>query len=402
MYSANHAEHTICIKRLFTLFVKDARRRVEKRMAPCYTGTMKIGIVGLPNVGKSTLFNALTKSKQADAANYPFCTIEPNVGVVTVPDARLAALAAVSKSKEIVPAIVEFVDIAGLVKGASAGEGLGNKFLSHIREVDAIVEVVRAFSSTDVIHVAGRIHPEDDAGIINVELALADMAVVERAKERITRDAKSQNAKDAEKAGGPLWKAHILERVHAALAAGGRAADVPLTDDERAILKELNLLTAKPLLYVINVDEYGAGGAKTQETFLGAPAIAICAQLEAELAELPHAEAAEYLKSVGKDESGLDRLIRASYTLLDLVTFFTSGEKDTHAWTVPRMNTAPQAAGVIHSDFEKAFIRAEVITADDFVAFGGEAGAREHGALRIEGKEYQVADGDVCHFRVGV
>lgn len=364
---------------------------------------MKVGIVGLPNVGKSTLFNALTKSKLAEAANYPFCTIEPNVGIVEVPDFRLKELARVSGAAKIIPAIIEFVDIAGLVKGASKGEGLGNQFLTHIREVDAIVEVVRLFNDNDVIHVAGRVNPEEDAEIINIELALADLSVVKKGIERAQKENKSQNSKDSDKVGGSKWKVSLFEKVTAALETGKRPDTLDLSEDEKFYLKELNLLTSKPLMYLLNTDEYNKDSIKNDpKTFLSAKCVSICAKLEAELADLGDDEAKEYLKSLGVEESGLDRFIRTAYETLGLITFFTSGEKETRAWTITRGAKGPEAAGVIHSDFEKAFIRAEVIDYKDFISLNGEAGARDNGKLRVEGKEYVMQDGDVCHFRVGV
>lgn len=361
---------------------------------------LNCGIVGLPNVGKSTIFSALTSVK-AEAANYPFCTIDPNVGVVLVPDARLEALAALVKSKQIIPATVEFVDIAGLVAGASQGEGLGNQFLAHIRETDAIAHVVRCFENDDVIHVAGRVNPRSDIETINTELALADLATVEKALQR---------AEKAAKAGGreALERKAALERVQAHLDSGAPLRTLALDASEREALRELFLLTSKPVLYVANVAEDGFGDNPLLDQVReiaqqeGAGVVPVCAAIEAELAELDDADKAEFLSDYGLTEPGLDRVIHAAYKLLGLETYFTAGPKEVRAWTVRAGSTAPQAAGVIHSDFERGFIRAEVIAYADYIAGGGEAGAREAGKWRLEGKEYIVQEGDVMHFRFNV
>lgn len=354
--------------------------------------SLQVGIVGLPNVGKSTMFKAVTK-KQIDCENYPFCTIEPNVGVVAVPDTRLDALAEVSKPEKILPTTIEFVDIAGLVAGASKGEGLGNKFLSHIREVDAIIEVVRAFENDDIIHVSGKIDPTDDVDTVNLELIYADLDVIEKRKDTVEKTFKAGKTRENEIVLSAVTKIHDL------LKDGKPARDAELTDDEAKAMKGMQLLTMKPLLYVVNVDEeqlkagYALPGIPKEEQ------IALCVKLEEELATLPEDEVQEYLTALGLEQTGLDKLIKASYALLGLLTYFTSGEKETRAWTVRKGAMAPQAAGVIHTDFEKGFIRAEVIHWKDFAELG-ESGARDRGKLRIEGKEYVVQDGDVCHFRV--
>lgn len=353
--------------------------------------SLSIGIVGLPNVGKSTLFNALT-SNNALAANYPFATIEPNVGIVPVPDARLDALAAIDHPAKIVPATVEFVDIAGLVAGASAGEGLGNQFLANIRETDAICEVVRYFTDSEVVHVAGVVDPQNDVGTIQTELVLADLSTVDKALVRLEKQARHQ--KEA------AFQLETARKVRAALDEGRRALSCELAADERAALADLHLLTMKPILYVANVDESQV--ASTPDEIDGTAPVPICARVEADLAELEPGDRALFLEELGLEESGLARLARAAYRLLGLHSFFTSGEKETRAWTIPIGAKAPQAAGVIHSDFERGFIKAETASFEDYVALGGEKGCREAGKLRQEGKEYVVADGDVMHFKFNV
>jgi GTP-binding protein YchF len=359
------------------------------------------GIVGLPNVGKSTLFNALTKAGIA-AENYPFCTIEPNVGIVEVPDPRLAALASIAQPERVVPATVQFVDIAGLVAGASRGEGLGNQFLANIRETDAIAHVVRCFKDENVVHVGGGVDPVADLETVNTELALADLASVDKQLAKYSKVARAGGDKDAQRL------VAVLEKISATLNEAKPARSAELSREERAVLKPLFLLTMKPTMYVANVAEHGftdnplltavEDAAKRE----GAPVVAICASLEAQIADLDPEEKQVFLADMGLAEPGLDRMIHAGYKLLGLDTFFTAGPKEVHAWTVPHASTAAQAAGAIHTDFERGFIRAEVISYADYVACGGEQGAKEAGKMRLEGREYSVKDGDVMYFRFNV
>lgn len=369
--------------------------------------SLKAGIVGLPNVGKSTLFNAVVENGKAQAANFPFCTIEPNVGIVAVPDSRLQVLSNLSKSQKSVPASIEFVDIAGLVKGASQGEGLGNKFLSHIREVDSILQVVRCFEDNDIVHVSGQVDPKSDIDVINLELAFSDLDQIEKRIEKLKKS-KSNNSQvkakeEAEKS--------ALERIQEALLGGKPGRSVSLTEFEKESINHLCLLTMKPVIYVANVAESDLASPENNPhvknvmelaSELQSGIVTVSAQVESELTELPSEERIEFLTSLGVDESGLGNLIRATYNLLGLRTYFTSGEKETKAWTIHAGMTAPQAAGVIHSDFEKGFIRAETVAYDDFVAAGSLSAAREKGLLRSEGKDYVVQEGDVMLFRFNV
>ena len=360
----------------------------------------KCGIVGLPNVGKSTLFNALTKATIA-AENYPFCTIDPNVGVVPLPDNRLDVLADIVKPQQVLPTSMQFVDIAGLVAGASKGEGLGNKFLANIRETDAIAQVVRCFENDDVVHVAGRVDPLTDVEVINTELALADLESVEKGLAKTERQAKTGDKK-------VLARKALLERVRDQLNEGEPVRRMDLDEEELLELRDLFLLTIKPVLYIANVSEDGFEDNPQLDALRelaqgeGAEVVPVCAAIEAEIVELDEEDREAFLAEMGLDEPGLNRVVRAGYKLLGLETYFTAGEKEVRAWTIPQSATAPQAAGVIHTDFERGFIRAEVVAYDDYVACQGEQGAREAGKLRSEGKEYVVKDGDVIHFRFNV
>jgi ribosome-binding ATPase len=366
---------------------------------------LRAGIVGLPNVGKSTLFNAVTRTRKAESANYPFCTIDPNVGIVTVPDVRLAVLQKIAKTNVVIPAAIEFVDIAGLVKGASQGEGLGNKFLTHIREVDAIVQVVRCFEDEDIHHVSGSVDPVRDIEVINTELMLADLESVKKQRERVAKEIKK-----GEKA-APAQDA-VLAKIEAALDAGKPVLTVALTADEKAIAREFFLLSDKPTIFACNVKDTDLADADANpyvakvrdyvKTHLSCEAVVISAQIESELVDLSPDEADAFLKDLGVPESGMGSLIRATYHLLGLRTYFTAGEKEVRAWTIHAGDTAPKAAGVIHSDFERGFIKAETVAYDDLVACGSTAAAREKGLYRMEGKEYVVKDGDVLLFKFNV
>lgn len=360
-----------------------------------------IGIVGLPNVGKSTLFNALTR-KKAEASNYPFCTIDPNVGIVEVPDERLDQLAKVSNSAQIIPTAIEFVDIAGLVKGAHKGEGLGNQFLSHIRQVDAICEVIRIFENPNIIHVEGKINPKSDFETIKLELIFADLQTIDKRLEKLNKEVRGKAEKDL------IKLKELIEKIKPDLESGKTAFELSLDEDEKQLIKQLNLLTIKPIIYALNVSEDDLKQAKEEVikkynlNFNPENAILVSAKIESELVDLSDQEIKEYLKSIGVEKSSLDQLISAGYKILNLITFFTSGEKETRAWTVRNGAKAPEAAGRIHTDFEKGFIKAEVINWKDLVEAGGEVKAKEKGLMHLEGKEYVMRDGDTCLFRFNV
>jgi GTP-binding protein YchF len=366
---------------------------------------LRTGIVGLPNVGKSTLFNAVTRTRKAEAANYPFCTIDPNIGTVTVPDARLAVLQKIAGTNVVIPAAIEFVDIAGLVRGASEGEGLGNKFLTHVREVDAMVQVVRCFEDEDIHHVSGTVDPVRDIEVINTELMLSDLDSVQRRRERLVKDMKRGE-------GTAASEDKVLAKIEEALNAGKLALSVELTPEELALSRPLFLLTDKPTIFACNVRESDLATADDNpfvkqvrqyvSTHLACEAVVISAQIESDLVDLSPEEAVEFLKELGVEESGIGRLIRATYHLLGLQTYFTAGEKEVRAWTIHQGDTAPKAAGVIHSDFERGFIKAETVAYDDLVSCGSVAAAREKGLYRMEGKEYSVKDGDVLLFKFNV
>lgn len=363
---------------------------------------LSIGIVGLPNVGKSTLFNALTKAQNAQAANYPFCTIEPNKATVPVPDRRIDALVDLVHPQKTINATVDFIDIAGLVRGASKGEGLGNQFLANIRECDAIAHIVRCFNDDNIVHVAGEVNPLNDISVINTELALADLAAVEKALNRYSKQARSGGDKEA------LKLVQVLEKLQPVLNEGLPARSVPLTDEEKVVIRQLFLLTMKPTMYVANVEEHGFEGnplldaVKEYAAKENAPVVAVCAKTEADIADLDDADKQMFLEDMGMHEPGLDRVIRAAYDLLGLQTYFTAGVKEVRAWTIHKGDTAPQAAGVIHTDFERGFIRAQTISFDDYIAYNGEKGAQEAGKMRAEGKDYIVKDGDVMNFLFNV
>ncbi|PIR03435.1 MAG: redox-regulated ATPase YchF [Candidatus Magasanikbacteria bacterium CG11_big_fil_rev_8_21_14_0_20_43_7] len=358
---------------------------------------LSIGIVGLPNVGKSTFFNALTKSKQADAQNYPFCTIEPNIGIVEVPDDRLAKLVGTSASLKAVPTAIEFVDIAGLVKGASEGEGLGNKFLSHIRDVDAIAHIVRAFEDGNVTHVHHKVDPKDDSDVINLELVLADWQSVSSRLAKASKEAKGAKAKEK------AVELSLLERLSAHLENGKPARELECTDDEMVIMKELHLITMKPMMYILNCVEEETNNKEQGTKLFGKNVVVVpvSAKIEAEIAQLDEGEQKEFMQELGMDRSGLDKIITAGYELLDLVTYFTSGVQESRAWTVKRGTPAQQAAGVIHTDFIKKFIKADIANWEDFVTTGGWSGVKEKGKMQLVGKEYIVKDGDVAYFHIG-